>query len=58
MRKLAATPHAIEIVKSESQKITNDKKNKAGVLVDLLANFDIATYTPPVKTVIRLIEEY
>jgi DNA-binding transcriptional MocR family regulator len=58
VQKLAATPHAVDIIKAEAKKIANDKKNKAGVLVDLLANFDIATYTPPVKQIIKVISEY
>lgn len=58
VKRFAGCEHALDIIRAEAKNIGNDKKNKAGVLVDVLANFDIATYTPPVKTVIRLIDEY
>ena len=57
VRKLGQSPYALDIIRAEAKNIGNDKKNKAGVLVDVLANFDIATYTPPVKTVFRVIDE-
>ena len=57
MKRFAGCEHALDIIRAEAKNIGNDKKNKAGVLVDLLANFDIATYTPPVKQVFRVIDE-
>lgn len=58
VKRFAGCEHALDIIRAEAKNIGNDKKNKAGVLVDVLANYDIATYTPPVKNVIRLIDEY
>ena len=57
VKRFASCEHALDIIRAEAKNIGNDKKNKAGVLVDLLANFDIATYTPPVKQVFRVIDE-
>ena len=58
VRKLGQSPHALDIVRTEAKKIADNRQNKAGVLISVLGDYDIATYTPPVKTVIRIEEEY
>ena len=58
VRKLGQSPYALDIVRSEAKKIADDRRNKAGVLISVLNDYDITSYKPPVKTVIRLIEEY
>lgn len=58
VRKLGQSPYALDIVRTEAKKIADDRRNKAGVLISVLNDYDIASYKPPVKTVIRLIEEY
>ena len=57
VRKLGQSPHALDIVRTEAKKIADDRRNKAGVLISVLSDYDIATYTPPVKTVYRSIDE-
>ena len=57
VRKLGQSPHALDIVRTEAKKIADNRQNRAGVLISVLSDFDIATYTPPVKTVFRLIDE-
>ena len=58
VRKLGQSPHALDIVRTEAKKIADNRQNRAGVLISVLSDYDIATYKPPVKTVVRLIEEY
>ena len=58
VKRFAGCEHALDIIRAEAKNIGNDKKNKAGVLVDVLANYDIATYTPAGKNSYRLIDEY
>ena len=58
VRKLGQSPHALDIVRTEAKKIADDRRNKAGVLISVLGDYDIATYTPQVKTVSRPIAEY
>lgn len=58
VRKLGQSPYALDIVRTEAKKIADDRRNKAGVLISVLNDYDITSYKPPVKTVIRLIEEY
>ena len=58
VKRFAGCEHALDIIRGEAKNIGNDKKNKAGVLVDVLANYDIATYTPAGKNSYRLIDEY
>jgi len=57
-KRLATSKYAIEIIRAEATKVAPTSKSRTGVLLTALERFDIATYTPPVKTVIRLIEEY
>jgi hypothetical protein len=58
VKRFAGCEHALDIIRSEAKKIASDRQNRAGVLISVLSDFDIATYTPPVKTVPPLIEEY
>ena len=57
VRKLGQSPHALDIVRTEAKKIADNRQNRAGVLISVLSDFDIATYTPPVKQVFRVIDE-
>ncbi len=57
-KRLATSPYALDIIKGEVARVSPTSKSKTGVLLTALERFDIATYTPPVKTVIRLIDEY
>lgn len=58
VRKLGQSPHALDIVRSEAKKIADDRRNKAGVLISILNDYDIASYKPPVKEIIKVIPEY
>ena len=58
VRKLGQSPYALDIVRTEAKKIADNRQNRAGVLISVLNDYDITSYKPPVKTVIRLIEEY
>ena len=57
-KRLAISPYALDIIKGEVAKVSPTSKSKTGVLLTALERFDITSYKPPVKTVIRLIEEY
>lgn len=58
VRKLAQTPYALDIVRTEAKKIANDRQNPAGVLISVLSNYDITSYKPPVKEIIRILDDY
>lgn len=57
-KRLATSPYALDIIKGEVARVSPTSKSKTGVLLTALERFDIAAYTPPVKTVIRLVDEY
>ncbi len=57
VRKLGQSPHALDIVRSEAKKIADDRRNKAGVLISVLSDYDITSYKPPVKETFKLADE-
>jgi len=57
-KRLATSKYAIEIIRAEAAKVAPTSKSRTGVLLTALERFDIATYTPPVKEIIKMLKEY
>ena len=58
VRKLGQSPYALDIVRTEAKKIADNRQNRAGVLISVLNDYDITSYKPPVKEIIRIVSEY